>query len=124
MYCICCKEDTVLPYDIKYPDSGISNDNDAKLTEVDLLWEKTPSFSINNAMVDNGIIQIIDAGYGSTHDGDKLIIAICDDCIKENLENSNLLYYGNGEDDIEKSKKLYNRKKNLDILIKKENPIE
>ena len=32
--------------------------------------------SINNAMVDNGIIQIIDAGYGSTHDGDKLIIAI------------------------------------------------
>ena len=47
MYCICCKEDTVLPYDIKYPDSGISNehflwfDNDAKLTEVDLLWEKT-----------------------------------------------------------------------------------
>ena len=28
------------------------------------------------------------------------------------------------EDDIEKSKKLYNRKKNLDILTKKENPID
>ena len=135
MYCICCKEDTVLPYDIKYPDGK------SKLTESDHLWEKTHTEnthtkttynrSINNAMVDNGIIQIIDAGYGSTHDGDKLIIAICDKCIKENLENSNLLYYGNYmfdgkhvEDDIEKSKKLYNRKKNLDILTKKENPTD
>ena len=148
MYCICCKEDTVLPYDIKYPDFGRKSnkveDSDIqvpKLTEVDLLWEKVPTInnhtkqnynrSINNAMVDNGIIQIIDAGYGSTHDGDKVIIAICDKCIKENLEESTLLYYGNymfeGEhtkEEIEKSKKLYNRRKNLDTLTKKENPID
>ena len=87
--------------------------------------------SINNAMVDNGIIQIIDAGYGSTHDGDKLIIAICDKCISENLEDSTLLYYGNYmsegkyiDDEVEKSKRLYNRRKNLDSLTKKENPID
>jgi len=140
MYCICCKEDIVLPYDIKYPDfAGKSKEND--LTEVDLLWEKTPTEnphtkqtynrSINNGMVSNGIIQIIDAGYGSTHDGDKIIIAICDDCIRENLQDSNLLYYGNymfegkyEEEEIEKSKKLYNRKKNLDTLTKKENPTD
>lgn len=34
MYCICCKEDTVLPYDIKYPDGK------SKLTESDHLWDK------------------------------------------------------------------------------------
>ena len=104
----------------------------SKLSEEELLWTEVDvdrggykyTSTIDNEMIDGGIIQIVTAGYGSNHDGDKFIIAICDDCIKENLENSNLLYYGNGEDDIEKSKKLYNRKKNLDILIKKENPIE
>jgi hypothetical protein len=75
-------------------------------------------------MIDNGIIHIIDAGYGSTHDGDQFVIAICDDCIKENLEDSTLLYYGNymhGEGSIEEerenSKQKYRRRKNLDNLI-------
>ena len=45
-------------------------------------------------MIDNGIIHIIDAGYGSVHDSDQFVIAICDDCIKENLEDATLLYYG------------------------------
>jgi len=75
-------------------------------------------------MIDNGIIHIIDAGYGSTHDGDQFVIAICDDCIKENLGDATLLYYGNYmyapegyvEEEREKSKQKYRRRKNLDNL--------
>jgi hypothetical protein len=78
MYCICCKKDKVKP-DSRYED-----------LEEDLLWKKEtitidgsskPS-TINNAMVDDGIIHIIEAGYGSKHDGDRIILAICDDCVK------------------------------------------
>ena len=76
-------------------------------------------------MVDNGIIHIIDAGYGSKHDGDQFIIAICDDCIKENKEDGTLLYYDNYmhsgegfvEEEKENSKKIYRRRKNLDGLV-------
>jgi hypothetical protein len=76
-------------------------------------------------MIDNGIIHIIDAGYGSRHDGDQFVIAICDDCIKENLQDATLLYYGNYmydkegfvNEEIEKSKQKYRRRNSLDKLI-------
>ena len=76
-------------------------------------------------MINNGIIHIIDAGYGSTHDGDQIILAICDDCIKSNLEDATLIYYGNYmytheefiAEDVEKSKQKYRRRKNLDDLL-------
>ena len=50
---------------------------------------------------------------------------ICDDCIKENLADATLLYYGNymyGSegfvgDEIEKSKQKYRRRKNLDDIV-------
>ncbi len=128
MYCICCKENNIEPIDVGNDIDGVD-----QKSEVDMLWEDksvsmndggTRRQSINNAMINNGIIHIIDAGYGSSHDGDKIIIGICDKCISENLEDATLLYYGNymfgnSKDEIEKSKKLYNRRKNLDDLINK-----
>jgi hypothetical protein len=103
-----------------------------KVEEEDILWKdsKRPDGSLvnrniydDNELIDNGIIHIIDAGYGSTHDGDQFVIAICDDCIKENLKDATILYYGNymyggdyANDEIEKSKKAYRRRKNLDSL--------
>ena len=103
---------------------------DPPIDEEDLLWknEKTKDghyLTINNEMVEGGIIQIIDAGYGSKHDGDQFILAICDDCIKENSEDGTILYYGSYmagygdwiQKDIEKSKKIYRRRKNLDGLV-------
>jgi hypothetical protein len=44
-------------------------------------------------MVNDGIIQTIDGGFGSIHDTDTFIIAICDDCITENLEDGTLLLF-------------------------------
>lgn len=113
MYCICCKKDNVLPIL-----------HSIEETEEGMLWKKGNS-NINNEMISNGIIHIIEAGYGSKYDCDKLIIAICDDCIKENLEDATLLYYDHTgafypdmiREDIEKSKKVYRRRKNLDKLV-------
>lgn len=121
MYCICCKKNNVAP-------DGFGKED--KPSEEDILWKdsKRPDGSlvnVNNEMIDNGIIHIIDAGYGSVHDGDQFVIAICDDCIKENLEDATLLYYGNYmyaregfiEEEREKSKQKYRRRKNLDKLV-------
>ena len=121
MYCICCKKNNVVPE---------NSYNLEDIQEEDILWKdsKRPDGSlvnVNNEMIDNGIIHIIDAGYGSNHDGDQFVIAICDDCIKENLEDATLLYYGNYmyaregyvEEEREKSKQKYRRRKNLDNII-------
>lgn len=112
MYCICCDKNNIKPY---IEESEL---------EQDLLWKKGET-TINEKMVQNGIIHIIDAGYGSKYDGDRLILAICNDCIKEKLKNHTLLYYHNymypddefTNKEIEKSKKGYNRRKNLDDLL-------
>lgn len=126
MYCICCKKNNVTPEKLSYTKKSIIG-MEEKVEEEDILWKnsKRPDgslTSVNNEMVNNGIIHIIDAGYGSKHDGDQFIIAICDDCIKENLQDSTLLYYSNymyGEDceEVEKSKQKYRRRKNLDGLV-------
>jgi hypothetical protein len=122
MYCISCKKNNVIPENYR---SGFSE------TEEDVLYFKKErkadgsTLNINNEMVDNGIIHIIDAGYGSKHDGDQFIIAICDDCINQNKEDGTLLYYGNYmyydekfvEEEKEKSKKIYRRRNNLDGLV-------
>ena len=128
MYCICCKKNNVIP-NTPPVSSKISTEDSPPQHEEDILWKdsKRPDGSlvnVNNEMIDNGIIHIIDAGYGSKHDGDQLVIAICDDCIKQNLGDATLLYYGNymyggdyANDEIEKSKKTYRRRNSLDKLI-------
>lgn len=121
MYCICCKKNNVIPLDvfenkIKEEDILWKNKKDEKSTE---LYYRT----IQNEMIGNGIIDIINSGYGSSHDGDRIILAICDDCIKENLEDGTLLYFSNYfsnigvDENIDKSKKIYQRRKRLDDLI-------
>jgi hypothetical protein len=141
MYCICCKKNNLIPT----PKIDNSNDNSPRVptnsllspNEEDIIWKDSKRkdgslVNVNNEMIDNGIIHIIgrifrlhDAGYGSIHDGDQFVIAICDDCIKENLEDATLLYYGNYmdaregyvEEEREKSKQKYRRRKNLDNII-------
>jgi hypothetical protein len=130
MYCICCKIDKLKP----------GRDDD--MSEEDYIWKvekkelkskeeqeyfgsKVQITNTNNRMWSDGIVHIIDAGYGSNHDTDKFVIAICDDCIKLNLEDGTLLYHGNymypdhpaTKQEIDKSKQIYRRRKNLDDLV-------
>lgn len=122
MYCICCKKNNVVPIDTTTAKNNVS----LKIEE-EILWGKNSrkdgSFvNVNTEMIDNGIIHIIDAGYGSTHDGDQIILAICDDCIRQNLEDATLLYYGNYMlsdvvEEVENSTKKYRRRKKLDDLV-------
>ena len=122
MYCICCKKNNLIPFDSRQSQKIPA---DKLETEEDILWKKDKRnnlANVNNEMINNGIIQIIDAGYGSKHDGDQIILAICDDCIKQNLEDATLLYYDNymGYDineKVEKSKQKYRRRKKLDDLV-------
>lgn len=131
MYCICCKKNNIKPSPIA--------DNESKMTEEEFLWSSDSKeldengrkyygksvlvTNVNNRLWDGGVVQIIDAGYGSSHDTDQFIIGICDDCISKELETGNLLFYNNYmspgmvKDDIEKSKSKFRRNKNLDDLV-------
>jgi hypothetical protein len=129
MYCICCKKNNVIP-NTPPISSKITTEDSPPQHEEDILWKdsKRPDGSLVNVcneIIDNGIIHIIDAGYGSIHDGDQFVIAICDDCIKENLEDATILYWGNYMysntgfvyEEVEKSKQKYRRRKNLDDIV-------
>ncbi len=125
MYCICCNKNNVIPHE--YSKKGARSNTDS-ITEEEILWknerlENGKTTTINNDMVSGGIIHIIEAGYGSTHDGDRIILAICDDCISERISDATLLLFDNymgfqnTKKEIEKSKSAYRRRKNLDDLI-------
>lgn len=95
-------------------------------SEEDLLWREElrngKTLTVDNEMVNGGIVQLIHAGFGSAHDTDSFIIAICDNCIAENLEDATLLlfrsgHYINPEKHVNDSKKKYRRRKNLDGLV-------
>lgn len=119
MYCICCKKNNVHPVNPKkggpWIDNIIRDDS-----EIDLIHDKKASVMINN-----GIVNIISAGYGSKHDGDEMILAICDECVQLNLEDGTLIYHNNyfypneefTKGEYEKSKKIYRRRRNLDDLV-------
>ena len=117
MYCICCKKNNVVPMD-------------TAIKEEDILWKNQKVDdqnayyrTVENEMVLGGAIEIVNTGYGSSHDGDRILLAICDDCIEENLADGTLLYFSNymtkmGVDAaVEKSKKIYQRRTRLDGLV-------
>ena len=129
MYCICCKRNNVKPMEVAFP-----KNKENLRSEEEILWKnekdenskQTYYRTIENEMVNNGTIDILNAGYGSRHDGDRILLAICDDCIKENLADGTLLYFSNYmtkigvEGEVEKSKKLYQRRTRLDGLVGEE----
>lgn len=124
MYCICCKQNKPTPYD-PIMDGEIGPIK----TEEELLWREEirngRTLTIDNEMINGGIIQIIHAGFGSMHDTDSFIIAICDSCIVENLNDGTLLLYKSGhyinpDKYVEDSKKAYRRRSRLDGLVGEE----
>lgn len=122
MKCIICEVDNVHYMPLN---DGIKDDNEEnaifseeKATQGNgHRWDNA-----NSKMWNGGIVQIIDAGYGSNHDTDRYVIAICDECITKKEQEGVLLYHSNymtpsmGEEPREKSKLLYRRSKNIDRL--------
>lgn len=116
MYCISCKKNNVIPENYRTGNSE---------TEEEVLYHSKQTINIDNQVIYGGLIKIVSAGYGSTHDGDQFIVAICDECLDKNLKDGTILYYGNYifangndiEEEKERSKKTYRRRKNLDGLV-------
>jgi len=78
----------------------------------------------NTTFFKEGVVGKLEANYGSSHDGDIFMIALCDNCISEKLKSNTLLYKGNYmlgddivKDNIDKSIKGYTRRINIDKLI-------
>jgi len=122
MYCICCQK-TILP--IHHVSKTTYNNRSAIVktqisicvensSEEYLLWKDVGNSTIDKEMIDGGIIQRISAGFGSIYDGSTVLIAICDDCIKSNLETGTVLFWGgdlsihpNGATDIIENSKRF-----------------
>jgi hypothetical protein len=114
MYCICCEKDNVKPLDL-----ASENVPEEKLLWQNEKWSDGTLRTIDSQMIDSGVINIIDAPYGSVYDSCKFIIAICDSCIEQKLQSGTLLYfssYPHNEELVESSKIKYRRRKNLDNL--------
>lgn len=80
--------------------------------------------SHDTVMSTDSVVGKLEANFGSKHDGDIFIMAICDSCIDKKLASHTLLYKGNymfdsfhTQDSILESKKGYKRRTNLDKLI-------
>ena len=61
-------------------------------------FDPTTKFKPENGIWFDGIVSKISAGYGSNLDGDMYIIAICDDCIRDNKDR--VEYVGNYMEDF------------------------
>jgi hypothetical protein len=67
----------------------------------------------------NATTGLIEAGYGSSHDGGEYIISICDDCLKLKVDSGIIAHIGDslsskGETD---NRKIWRRNNNLDELL-------
>ena len=54
------------------------------------IFSLSPVFNIKDSMWCGGIVETINAGYGSCYDTDSFLMAICDDCIT-NLVGSKII---------------------------------
>ena len=95
MMCICCDKKISL----LYPETLEGK------TEEDIVFNKSKrpvgrrdeeiEINAGSQMWNDGVVNKISAGYGSIHDGDEFIIAICDDCIAKKKATGNIAYVDN-----------------------------
>jgi len=91
--CICC--------DAKIELLNFNNEN---LVEEEEVFRKevkvnptTKSNYIAHAgqnMWQNGLVDMVSAGYGSTLDGNQYIIAVCDECLRKKTMTGHIAYIG------------------------------
>jgi hypothetical protein len=124
MYCICCNIE-IKPLTLGEENIDIESFIWESIIEKDVDATEIRKTTVNNRMWNDGIVKVISAGYGSSHDTDQFVIAICDNCITKKQEDGTLLYYGNymeskskwTNENKENSLKIYRRRRNLDNLL-------
>ena len=50
---------------------------------------------IDEEMLEDAVAGHMTGGYGSTHDGDNLLIAVCDACVEIKKASGHIIYNGN-----------------------------
>lgn len=79
----------------------------------------------NNFMWRGGIVSKVDAGFGSSLDGDIYYMGICDECVDKNTQTGRMRYIGDymtgypkyTEDEIAEFDRRRNRENNLNDLL-------
>lgn len=97
MMCICCDKKISLLYPEDIP-LGKSEEDlvfELKKVQVDGTYDEEVLQNASSYMWRDGIIDKISAGYGSGHDGDEFLIAICDDCVRSKTLTGNIAYISN-----------------------------
>lgn len=133
MRCIVCGENRVKHMPMGKDDSMTEEDAIFLVEKTELKTKDQQDYfnakvrytTANNRMWDGGIVQILDAGYGSGHDTDRYVMAICDECVTKKQEDGLLFYFGNymspeakwTKEEVEKSRIKYRRDSNLDNLV-------
>ncbi len=118
MKCVCCNK----PIKAIYGD--ISQEESVFKVQEKRNGNTIVEIKAENRMWLDGVVGNISAGYGSSKDGDQYVIAICDDCITEKIEDGSMAHTGNYMSRttevlniIEENKKKWRRNNNLDELL-------
>ncbi len=119
MKCICCSANIIA--------DGFNPSVSG--SEEEMVFSTVENHKAENAMWLGGTVGNISAGYGSDEDGSMFVIAICDKCTKDKMEDGTLAYigdymFGRGglnktiQDEYnEKYKKIWRRRNNIDKLL-------
>lgn len=83
-------------------------------------FDKEITLDATSEMWNSGVVGKIEAGYGSRHDFDQFVIAICDDCLEKKKLQGVVAYTGgymSTPDDFEKSRIAWRRYNRIDDLL-------
>lgn len=126
--CICCDKKISLLYpEIDLASGKLEEDvifNTKEKIQIDGDYDQEITVNAGSKMWNDGLVHKVSAGYGSCHDGDEFIIAICDDCIKKKKLTGNIAYVDNymgyplkGDEDYEKSRIAWRRYNRIDDIL-------
>ena len=124
MMCICC--DKTIPLLMKSEEDEEKLIFIKKKRQIKGTFDEEMVSGAESNMWCNGVIGLISGNYGSGHDGDEFIIAVCDDCITKKKMTGNIAFIDNYmggvtdpmlKDDYEKSRIAWRRYNRIDDLL-------
>lgn len=99
MMCICCDKKISLLYpehlDGKSEEDIVFNKQKRQLYGKKGRFDEEIELDAGSQMWNGGVVHSITAGYGSNHDMDEFIIAICDECLEKKLMTGNVALISN-----------------------------